>query len=232
MRFRARVVSLVRRGHPEGRSCHAATTTARGSGARRHPGRMQRAACDPPRSRPPPPPPPLTSSRRRSTAPDLPVLTTAVAGAGAPVSVEAAAVCVLWSWGGEGVPPLVDGMSFTIAHADVQPGHLVGLPRGVHRAARPGHQQPAERWSPPTTPAASQASPGTPARPPRRGRTRSWDAGRAPARQGTASACDDSHGARHGPGCLGRPRPGGPCPAGRASCAGGPGRACRAGTPA
>jgi hypothetical protein len=51
----------------------------------------------------------------------LPVLTTAVAGSGSPASVEAGVVCLFWSWGGEGTPQLADGMSFAIAHAEVEP---------------------------------------------------------------------------------------------------------------
>ncbi|WP_456823562.1 hypothetical protein [Cellulomonas sp. P5_E12] len=57
----------------------------------------------------------------QTSGPGLPVLTTAVAGSGSPASVEDGVVCVFWSWGGEGVPALVDGMSFTIIHAEVQP---------------------------------------------------------------------------------------------------------------
>ena len=57
----------------------------------------------------------------QTSGPELPVLTTAVAGTGAPASVEDGVVCVFWSWGGPGVPPLVEGMSFAIIHADVQP---------------------------------------------------------------------------------------------------------------
>lgn len=51
----------------------------------------------------------------------LPVLTTAVAGSGSPASVEAGVVCLFWSWGGQGTPQLSDGMSFAIAHAEVEP---------------------------------------------------------------------------------------------------------------
>lgn len=51
----------------------------------------------------------------------LPVLTTAVAGSGSPASVEAGVVCLFWTWGGAGTPQLTDGMSFTIANAEVEP---------------------------------------------------------------------------------------------------------------
>ncbi|MEZ0447170.1 hypothetical protein [Cellulomonas sp. ICMP 17802] len=57
----------------------------------------------------------------RETGEALPVLTTAVAGTGSAASVEAGTVCLFWTWGGPGTPQLAVGMSFTIAHAEVQP---------------------------------------------------------------------------------------------------------------
>ena len=51
----------------------------------------------------------------------LPVLTTAVAGTGSGNLVAPDAVCIFWSWGGEGLPDLTDGLSFHIGDAAVVP---------------------------------------------------------------------------------------------------------------
>lgn len=92
------------------------------------------AACagpvvQPPPSAAPPAQPPAAEPTRGNGAQESPlpqaeakpVLTTAVAGTGAGNLVAPDTVCVFWTWGGQGLPPLTDGLSFSVDHAVVEP---------------------------------------------------------------------------------------------------------------
>ncbi|WP_155856168.1 hypothetical protein [Cellulomonas sp. URHD0024] len=110
----------------------------------RHPGRLVAlvagagllgllGACDVPVSEPPasvPPEQPPAAVPTQGTgaqeeplpeAPAQPVLTTAVAGTGAGNLVAPDTVCVFWTWGGDGLPQLTDGLWFTVDHPAVVP---------------------------------------------------------------------------------------------------------------
>ena len=100
------------------------------------------AACSSPSALPAAPPAADVSRTRALPAPTttdlsephlprgavLPALTATVGGSGTGRLVSPAVACVLWTWGGDALPALVDGLSFRVDHAVVVPDTWAAMP--------------------------------------------------------------------------------------------------------